>query len=176
MQNRCGRVARSAVVLCLTFLFVPATGLATIGSGWIENRGQLDPSVLYHGTSGSTDFYFTRTAIMLDLADQRHAVMMRILNGSSAMSIEATGERGRRFNFFLGNDPARWRSGVPAFDEVLYREVWEGIDLRLRPDEEGLRYELLARPGADRSRAAIRFEGIDRRVELPGGRVRIDVA
>ncbi|MDQ6910001.1 MAG: hypothetical protein M3Z84_04330, partial [Actinomycetota bacterium] len=31
-------------------------------------------------------------------------------------------------NYFVGNDPARWRTGVTLFGTVAYEGVWPGID------------------------------------------------
>ncbi|MGB7602577.1 MAG: hypothetical protein WBM24_19905, partial [Candidatus Sulfotelmatobacter sp.] len=35
------------------------------------------------------------------------------------------------YNYLIGNDPGKWRSHVKAYGEVLYRNVWDGVDLRL---------------------------------------------
>src|SRR6202008_1680105 len=32
-------------------------------------------------------------------------------------------------NYFLGNDPSKWRRGVPQFAQVRYEDVYPGINL-----------------------------------------------
>ena len=31
-------------------------------------------------------------------------------------------------NYFIGNDPKKWHTNVPAYSEVRYRNVYPGID------------------------------------------------
>lgn len=70
-----------------------------------------------------------------------------------------------RHNFFLGNDPSRWRSDVPGHESVAMRGVLPGIDLVFRPLPEGRRgpfeYDLVLAPGADLSRFVAICDGID---------------
>ena len=55
-----------------------------------------------------------------------------------------------KVNYFLGNDPAKWRSNLPTFAEVRYRHVYPGIDLIYHGDQEGrLEYDFVVAPGAD---------------------------
>jgi len=35
-------------------------------------------------------------------------------------------------NFFLGNDATKWRTQVPSYGEVVYRNLYDGIDLVYR--------------------------------------------
>src|SRR2546426_706680 len=35
------------------------------------------------------------------------------------------------YNYYLGNDPTRWRTGVRAYAKVVYRNIWDGVDRRL---------------------------------------------
>jgi hypothetical protein len=57
-----------------------------------------------------------------------------------------------KVNYFLGNDPAKWRSNLPTFAEVRYRNVYPGIDLIYHGDQDGrLEYDFVVAPGADPS-------------------------
>jgi hypothetical protein len=51
-------------------------------------------------------------------------------------------------NYFRGNDSARWHAEIPHFAGVVYRELWPGVDLRLREQARALKYEFRVRPGA----------------------------
>jgi hypothetical protein len=55
-----------------------------------------------------------------------------------------------KVNYFLGNDPAKWRSNLPTFAQVRYRNVYPGIDLFYHGDQDGrLEYDFVVAPGAD---------------------------
>ena len=66
-----------------------------------------------------------------------------------------------RHNYFLGNDPAKWRSDVPLYASVRYREVHPGVDVRAREHDGHFEYDLLLQPGAQLELVEIAVEGIE---------------
>ena len=60
-------------------------------------------------------------------------------------------------NHLVGDDPARWRTGIPTFERVRYPGVWPGVDVEWHGGEDGLEYDFLVAPGADPRRIALRF-------------------
>ena len=54
------------------------------------------------------------------------------------------------YNYFLGNNPARWASEVSAFAEVRYEELYPGTDmhLTLNTEEHRFKYEFHLEAGA----------------------------
>lgn len=67
-----------------------------------------------------------------------------------------------RHNYFLGNDASKWRSDVPLYSAVRYREVHPGVDVRAREQDGHFEYDLLLQPGADLDPIEIGVEGIER--------------
>ena len=51
-------------------------------------------------------------------------------------------------NYFIGNDPGAWTTGVREFSQVVYEDLWEGIDLVYLTTDAGLKYEFRVSPGA----------------------------
>ena len=64
-------------------------------------------------------------------------------------------------NYILGNDPAKWRSGVPHYAKVQYDQVYPGIDLVYYGNPQQLEYDLVVAPGADPGQIRLSFEGVD---------------
>ncbi len=64
-------------------------------------------------------------------------------------------------NYFLGNDPARWRTGVPTFARVRVADLYAGISLIHYGNQQRLEYDFVVGPGVDPSVIAIRFRGAD---------------
>lgn len=62
-------------------------------------------------------------------------------------------------NYFIGNDPAAWRTDVPNYAAVTYRNLYPGIDLKYYGDGKSLKYDFIVSPGADPSQIEIRYEG-----------------
>jgi uncharacterized protein (TIGR03437 family) len=55
-------------------------------------------------------------------------------------------------SYFLGNDPKKWRPGVPHFARVQYRNIYPGIDVVYYHDADGhLEYDFIVNPGANPS-------------------------
>ncbi|MDR3678066.1 MAG: SBBP repeat-containing protein, partial [Acidobacteriota bacterium] len=83
--------------------------------------------------------------------------------GANASAIVSGGEElPGKSNYFIGNDPKKWRTNVPNYAQVKYRGVYPGVDLVYYGNLGGLlEYDFVVAPGADP--AAIRFE-------LSGGR------
>ena len=86
-----------------------------------------------------------------------------------------------RSNYYIGNDPAGWRTDVPHFARVRFDEVYPGIDVvyydaaREQGSQTGrlLEYDFIVQPGADPDRIRLQFEGIDEVSIERGGALRL---
>jgi hypothetical protein len=144
--------------------------IAGASPGFIENRGQVHEAVRYYQRGSGANVYFTAQAVVLDLAapaesgagaaPQGCAVYVRFAQGNPSPRVEARSPLATRYHYFLGGDPARWRAEVPCYAEVVYRDVWPGIDLVFRDQEGSLAYEALVRAGADPGRMAFTYQGV----------------
>jgi hypothetical protein len=56
-------------------------------------------------------------------------VRMRLLGANPAAKITGERELPGKINYFLGNDPEKWRVGVPTYTKVRYAGIYPGIDL-----------------------------------------------
>jgi len=66
-------------------------------------------------------------------------------------------------NYFIGDDPTKWRTGVPHFSRVRYEDIYPGIDLvYYGTDERQLEYDFVVAAGADPRAIHFRVEGADR--------------
>ena len=54
-----------------------------------------------------------------------------------------------KVNYFVGSDPARWRTNVPTYRKVIHYNVYPGIDLVYRLDGKTLEFDFQVAPGAD---------------------------
>jgi len=95
----------------------------------------------------------------------RHSQVLRMRLVGSNDSPPVQGEVGLtgKVNYFIGNDPSRWRTNIPTFAKVQYREVYPGTDLVYYGNQEGrLEYDFVLAPGADPDLIALEFDGADR--------------
>lgn len=64
-------------------------------------------------------------------------------------------------NYFIGNNPARWRRNVPHYARVKYRGVYPGIDLVYYGHQGQLESDYVVAPGANPGQIVLRVEGAE---------------
>ncbi len=79
--------------------------------------------------------------------------------GANHVEPEGIGKASWQSSFFLGNRSSDWITEVDNYRAVLYRDLWDGIDLAYRMTDAGLKYDLIVGPGADVSSIGIKPEG-----------------
>ena len=74
-------------------------------------------------------------------------------------------------SYFIGNDPKKWRSGIPTYGKVEYAQIYPGVDLVFYGNQRQLEYDFVVAPGADPSRIAWRIDGARASVDAEGNLV-----
>src|SRR5437879_6581029 len=126
-------------------------------AGFMENRGQSwNAEVRYYGVVGELRVGFADGAVLLVKRHGDRVALVRLEFGGSDRTVpEGRGEMSGRAYYLIGQDSAQWRSEVRAYEEVVYRDVYKGIDLVYRIGPTGLKYTFLVRPGADPSQISV---------------------
>lgn len=88
-----------------------------------------------------------------------HAYRVRFSGASTAPASEGEKVVQSNVNYFLGKDPSGWRSGIRSYQVVTYRDVYPKIDVRYYSEGGRLKYDIIARPGADLGRVLMDYEG-----------------
>lgn len=93
---------------------------------------------------------------------------MKLVGAKAKAPIAGSNLLPGKSNYFLGNDPSQWHSGIPQFASVQYKQVYPGIDLVFYGNQGRLEYDFRVAPGADPSRAELQFVGPSN-LRLQGG-------
>ena len=138
---------------------VVATGvsLSELPVDFIENRGQWDPEVVFAARNGTASAAFERDGIQLDLGSGE-PVGLAFEGAAATASVAGEAKRSGVYNFVLGNDPAGWHSDVPSYSSVLYRDLYDGIDVRVRQAGTNLEYDVMVDPGSSLEQFVIRAD------------------
>ncbi len=92
-----------------------------------------------------------------------HGWLMEFLNASPLMTVESNEVHHDKYNYLIGNDPSKYAKDVNNYQEIWYKNVYDNIDVRYYPSEEGtLEYDIICKPGFDKNKIAIQYEGIDK--------------
>jgi hypothetical protein len=139
------------------------------------NRGQADPRIKFLSRGPGYNLLLTADEAMLQLSKEVPAARARKAgNGkSSVLRMKFTGadpaprvsgvdESGGVSNYFISDDPAKWRTNVPHYAKVRYTEVYPGVDLVYYGNQRELEYDFVVAPGADPNAIKLAFSGNDR--------------
>ncbi|HEU4607016.1 MAG TPA: hypothetical protein VFS31_02830, partial [Chitinophagaceae bacterium] len=149
---------------------------------FVPNEGQWEQPFLYKGISASADIYLEKEGITYVVGDAAnpgkihafkelenpvppvlrfHAYKMKWLNANTGALTSGSKKQPFYHNYFLGNNPARWKGNVGVFGNVDYSELYPKIDLHLSSDKGHLKYDFIVKAGGDPGDIRLSFEGLD---------------
>jgi gliding motility-associated-like protein len=102
----------------------------------------------------------TATTGSQDLIVHSHAYDVEFVNAGIA-DIEGDKALKGYNNYFIGNDPSKWKSNCLVYQAVNYQNMYNGIDVRYYTNEGQLKYDLVVHPGADYTKIAMKYDGVD---------------
>jgi len=76
-------------------------------------------------------------------------------------------------NYFIGNDPKKWRTDVPTYSKVKYQGVYPGIDLVYYGNQRQLEYDFVVSPGADPKAITLKIETGDSKLQTRNSKLEI---
>ncbi len=86
-------------------------------------------------------------------------VKMKLADSNKQARMSGLEELKGKTNYFIGNDPAKWRTNVSTYAKVKYEEVYPGIDMVYHGDQENLEYDFVVAGGADPGDIKMQYEG-----------------
>jgi uncharacterized protein (TIGR03437 family) len=85
---------------------------------------------------------------------------MTLIGANPSGRAEGNDQLPGKSNYLVGSDPAKWRTSVPNFARVRYREVYPGVDMVYYGNQQQLEYDLVVNPGGDARAIQLAFAGI----------------
>jgi hypothetical protein len=145
------------------------------------NQGQTDPGVSFLSRGSSYSLFLTQSEAVLALVGHevcKDKPAVRITRSASCPSTQdivrmklagplanhtarAAGEDELpgTVNYFLGDDPTRWHTGLPTYSRVRLSRVYPGIDLVYYGTQGQLEYDFVVAPGAQTEAIHLSFKG-----------------
>jgi gliding motility-associated-like protein len=144
----------------------------------LENKGQWHPNILFQAKFAGGNLWIQQNKFFFHLQDYRdlqeahanfefdgepelkqHALHCNFLGSNKVTQIEKSGETDVYYNYFLGNNKSRWVGDVHGFSEVVLKEYYDGIDLKLIENELEMKYEFHVRPNQNPNQIRIEYVG-----------------
>jgi hypothetical protein len=98
---------------------------------------------------------------MLSFIDSERGAVLTLdfLGANPDATLEAREQLPGKVNYLVGSDPTKWQQGLPTHRELVYSEVWPGIDMFVRGEGGRLKYEFHVQPGASIEDIRLAFRG-----------------
>src|SRR5579859_458116 len=84
---------------------------------------------------------------------------MKLVDANPAAHVTGIDELPGKSNYFVGNDPEKWRTNVANYARVKYENVYPGIDLLYYGKQRKLEYDFVVAPGADPQAIRMSIQG-----------------
>ena len=130
-----------------------------------ENRGQAAPQVRYIARGAGAPALLSATSMTMGSPDadgRMRWMRMRLLGADPDAAAAGLEPTEGKTNYYIGSDPAKWRTNVSSFRKVEFKKVYPGINLlyfgATQPGAK-LEYDFVIEPGADPSRIELEFDG-----------------
>jgi hypothetical protein len=150
--------------------------LRTLPLHFEPNLGQWDSHVRFAARTGNYSLALKDAEATLVPVAGGPSVSLSLAGANPAPRVEGIDPLPGRSQYFLGNRPRNWRTGVPQYGRVRYRDVYPGVDLVYYGQDARLEYDFLLQPGADPARIRMRFNGSSRISISPQGDLLLDTA
>ncbi len=186
------------LILILGFVFIWFSGYTQQvvtahehpGITFTENTGQWEKPILFKaGLDGgalfleadrltfnfydkykSRKFHFNniKPGTFIDDIIKGHAYHV-VFDGCNKVSTIEKLHKGSYYeNFFIGDDPTKWKSEVSNYHQLFYRELYTNIDYEILTSVTNVKYNFHVKPGGNPNEIKLHYEGIEN-VQLKKG-------
>jgi hypothetical protein len=141
------------------------------------NQGQTDPQVNFLARGSGYGLYLTPNAAVLSLqqpqgqqganagvsaqrvASHGDVLQMQFLGANPTAQAVGVDQLPGVSNYLIGNDPAKWHTGIANFGQVEYQDLYHGVNLIYYGNQRQLEYDFVVAAGADPAQIAFDFVG-----------------
>ena len=86
-------------------------------------------------------------------------VRMQLLGSNRNSQARGLKKLRAKSHYIIGADPARWRTNVPHYEKILYKQIYPGVDLVYYSREGQLECDFIVAPGASPEQITLAFQG-----------------
>jgi hypothetical protein len=149
------------------------------------NQGQADASVQFLSRGPGYSLFLVHGEVILNLEQQPvssaipppgskpmagavDTLSMKLLGANPDAAVVGVDPQSGVVSYLIGNDPKKWRSGIPTYGKVNYAQIYPGVDLVFYGNQRQLEYDFVVAPGADPSRIAWQIQGANAALDADG--------
>jgi hypothetical protein len=145
------------------------------------NQGQTDSRVKFLSRGDGYALFLTSQEAVFTLRPPagrkapRSVVRMELKGANREAELTGADKLEGVTNYYIGNDPKKWRSGITTYRKVKYQSLYPGIDAVFYGNQCQLEYDFVVAPGADPKQISLGLTGAKPRLDA-GGNVVLKLA
>lgn len=145
----------------------------------IENKGQWEDPVLFKASIPGGTLFITKGSLVYTMLDENalfetwhnrrpvpvikgHHFKVSFEGANSEPQIITRQRSSEYYNYFIGNNPAKWKSQCYAFGKVTLRNLYNGIDLEIVALDKRIKLNFIVQPFANPNEIQLVYEGMDK--------------
>jgi len=152
---------------------------------FVENNGQVNKKVSFYERGDGHATFFTAKGVTLALTKREslavktsfkkdisglkakesakhttEAVTLSFVGANAKAKISSNEKMPGHVNYFVGNDKSKWRSNIPTYGAVIYKDVYKNIDVKFYGNNKNIEHDVIVRPGGDFTNVKLAYRGI----------------
>ena len=137
---------------------------------FIENKGQADEAVALYAQGKETTIYFTTGGLTFlqkrsggheESGGQRRWAVKLDFEGANPSVIPSGRQQTPAVVSYFRGEPSEWRTQLPTFREIVYENLWPGIDLVFSGTTDQVKHDFIVHPGANPADIQLTYRGAD---------------
>lgn len=166
-------------LLCLLLLFVVTDSFGQSAGEFVENRGQWSGAFRYRAkVLRGTAVFLEKAAFTYSMAKVEgdghkhdaemlpekvpaHAWKVHFAGAVASAELQPQEPQAHYYNYFLGSDTSRWKTGIHPALGVVYKNLYPGTDLHAGFENDHFKYSFHLAAGADPAHLRLQYEGVD---------------
>ncbi len=162
---------------------------------FIPNLGQWEGPHSFEASLGISKLFTEKHALTYLLIDEKNnpvhhhpneafdsdarikAHAYKVAFDGALESTEVIGKKPKETynNYYLGSDASKWHSHVPLYNYVLYRDLYQGIDMKVYQSNGALKYDFIVYPGHNAADIKMTYNGVDN-IKIKNGELIIETS
>jgi hypothetical protein len=144
-----------------------------------ENKGQVNAKATFYAKTSKYNLWLTKKGLVFD--SKRIPVpkngKRKITNQNPASKIEREvtkltfaganpnpkivpiAKTNYKRNFLIGKNKSKWQTDVPTFQKVVYKNLYNNIDLKVSGKKNQVEYDWIVKPGGNPTDIKIEYKG-----------------
>jgi len=141
---------------------------------FIPNQGQVNEEALFYAKATSYRLWLTKKGLVFDstirqerqdsaghntelqnyrvtesLKYERDVSRLIFLNANNNPEVIMADKTDHKVNYFIGRNSSKWKIDIPTSKAILYRGLYNNIDLRIYGVEKQIEYDWIVKPGGE---------------------------